>query len=247
MSEAAPAIGHNSGDPAPIFDYAAATYAVQAAALAHCALSAERQRGFGRWEEETCREIGDDLMQGRSGDFVKQLGVTIRIIEAARAECKMPALDIGKFVDAEFRILTEPLVKAKSVVETAMTNYARAKVAEQQRQARLAAEAEAQRQREAAEMAAMEAELLGDPTPSEPPPAPVQAPLPSVAEASRTHGDYGTTASLRGRWVHAVTDMNTVPRQYMMVNDAAVKAAIKAGVRDIPGINIFQEQKIGVR
>jgi hypothetical protein len=41
--------------------------------------------------------------------------------------------------------------------------------------------------------------------------------------------------------VHEVTDPAAVPRQYLMVNDAAIKAAIAGGVRDIPGVRIYED------
>jgi hypothetical protein len=42
-------------------------------------------------------------------------------------------------------------------------------------------------------------------------------------------------------WVYKVADLAKVPVAYMQINEAAVKAAIAAGVRDIPGLVIEQD------
>lgn len=44
-------------------------------------------------------------------------------------------------------------------------------------------------------------------------------------------------------WKFDVEDLSITPSQYLTIDDAKVKAAIKAGVRDIPGLKIYSEQK----
>jgi phage-related tail protein len=46
---------------------------------------------------------------------------------------------------------------------------------------------------------------------------------------------------------HRVTDPALVPREYLAVDDAAIKAAIKAGIRAIPGVEIYEEAEVRVR
>jgi hypothetical protein len=48
-------------------------------------------------------------------------------------------------------------------------------------------------------------------------------------------------------WKHEVTDAAAVPRAYLMVDDAAIKAAVKAGIRIIPGVRIFEDAEMRVR
>jgi diketogulonate reductase-like aldo/keto reductase len=38
-----------------------------------------------------------------------------------------------------------------------------------------------------------------------------------------------------------------VPREYLAVDDTAIKAAIKAGIRSIPGVEIYEEAEVRVR
>jgi hypothetical protein len=48
-------------------------------------------------------------------------------------------------------------------------------------------------------------------------------------------------------WKHEVIDAAAVPREYLMVDDKAITAAVKAGIRSIPGVRIFEEAEMRVR
>jgi hypothetical protein len=48
-------------------------------------------------------------------------------------------------------------------------------------------------------------------------------------------------------WDFEIVDESKIPREYLMVNEKAIRAAIKAGVRDIPGVRIFQKEELAVK
>lgn len=48
-------------------------------------------------------------------------------------------------------------------------------------------------------------------------------------------------------WKHEVIDAGAVPRQYLIVDEMAIRAAIKAGIREIPGVRIFEEMEMRIR
>ena len=48
-------------------------------------------------------------------------------------------------------------------------------------------------------------------------------------------------------WKHEVIDAAAVPREYLMVDDKAITAAVKAGIRAIPGVRIFEDAEMRVR
>lgn len=52
---------------------------------------------------------------------------------------------------------------------------------------------------------------------------------------------------LTKRWTHEVTDESQVPREYLVVDEKKVRAAIAAGTRSIPGIRIYQDESITLR
>ncbi|HAI82211.1 MAG TPA: hypothetical protein DCL43_00975 [Chitinophagaceae bacterium] len=53
----------------------------------------------------------------------------------------------------------------------------------------------------------------------------------------------GTTV----RWVFQVENINEVPREYMMVDEAKIRKAVQDGVRSIPGVRIYEDKSITLR
>lgn len=45
-------------------------------------------------------------------------------------------------------------------------------------------------------------------------------------------------------WKHRVLDANLVPREYLVVDDAKISRVVKAGMRTIPGIEIYEEEQV---
>lgn len=54
-------------------------------------------------------------------------------------------------------------------------------------------------------------------------------------------------ASTRKRWVATVIDETRVPREYLSIDQKAINAAVKAGVREIPGVTIEQQDELAIR
>lgn len=48
-------------------------------------------------------------------------------------------------------------------------------------------------------------------------------------------------------WTFNVTDPNLVPREYLVVDEKKIREAIRAEVREIPGVEIFQDTQIAIR
>lgn len=66
----------------------------------------------------------------------------------------------------------------------------------------------------------------------------------SAADRSRTRGDFAMV-SITETWKFRVVDAALVPREFLIINDAAVNAAIRGatGRREIAGLEIFKESK----
>jgi hypothetical protein len=253
-----PRLGHNNPPPDQIIDLDDATKAAQEKAAEHAARVAELLAGFERWK--ALGPIADDVRQGRSGDFAVLLGKDIKLIEADRTAVKEPVLALSRAVDAAFKAHTDPLLAAKQDIESAQTVYAKAKAAEalkaaQAERERLQREAAAQRQRdiEAAELAAAEAELNGEEAPAIVVAPVAQIALPTVAEVTRTNGDY-SLSSLKGTWKVRVVNAAEIPAAYMTPNLVLVEAAMKSSrvksgppTAVIPGVEFYLEEKIGNR
>jgi hypothetical protein len=52
--------------------------------------------------------------------------------------------------------------------------------------------------------------------------------------------------AMRRPWVFEVMEVNDVPSEYWTVDEAKIRAAVKAGVRAIPGVRIFQADQLAV-
>jgi hypothetical protein len=92
---------------------------------------------------------------------------------------------------------------------------------------------EAKRERERqAQIAKEEAEKLLSGQKLDPKPEPIRPVSPNV------------TVSTQTVWIYEVADLSKVPREYLDIDTVKVNQAIKAGVRDIPGLKIRSEERV---
>lgn len=175
------------------------------------------------------RAIGTDEEAGEYAETAKAIKAVAAQVEAARKREKADILEAGRTVDGFFSRLTDQLAPIVNKIVAAINAFQRAKLEAE----RKAAAEEAARQ-------AKEAALFDEPAP-----VPVAAPL--VREAARVTSFSGVKATASRKWVHEVMDPAAVPRQYLMVNDAAIKAAIAGGVRDIPGVRVYEDVRTSIR
>lgn len=233
--------GHNSGDPV---------------AMLH-----ENLPSF----TSDLRQRADDLMAGvarvpatldavtvgRAADFVKQLGVAVKQCEERRTATKQPYIEAGKVIDGAFKTISDRLAAGKREVEAKIHAHQQRVAAEERRkreeEARRLAE-EAKR----AEAAAQTGDALDEAIAAHGQAAAARAATEvKTAEIARARGEYGAVATVRTTWHHEVTNVADVPREYLMPNDAAIKAAIKAAANPkalvIPGVRIYSTDQTVIR
>jgi hypothetical protein len=194
----------------------------------------------------------------------------IKKLEDMRTEMVSPLNEKVKEVNSKFKFFSEPLNNAKNLLNDKMVAFQREEMRkaqalreeaerkireEQQRIAEERAEIERKRleterrlaneqlsakQKEyaqrklqedvarAKELAEMEAaqDISLAMIPDEP------------QQTTRTQS--GAKATFKKRWVWEVINTDEVPREFLCIDEAAVKKAIAMGVRDIPGIRIYQ-------
>ena len=75
---------------------------------------------------------------------------------------------------------------------------------------------------------------------------PVVVAAPVIPAAVVTRTDNGS-ASLRKVWAWKLVNFNMVPDELKTINDKAVNQAVKSGVRNIPGIEIYEESQTVIR
>lgn len=138
-------------------------------------------------------------------------------------------------INARFRQYAEPLARADRIVREKVLAYRREQE-ESQRKEREALQALADEARE--ELAEQAAEM-GLPEV----PAPV-VPGPEVRRTVRVDGGAVTT---RKYWTFEIVEAEAIPREYLKPDTDKIAAAVKAGVREIPGVRIFQAESLQVR
>jgi hypothetical protein len=248
------AMGHVASVPAegsnrPVMDLAAALAPDALAAwleheyAEHEARCAELAAAYDRFLVATASGIHDDDVTGRATDFAKVHKAELAAIDATRTRIKAPVLHAQRLIDGAGKKLTDPLKANTAEIEARIAVYLTAKA----ETARRAAEKEAQRLAALAQEAMRDAEpeeaitALRDAQHAE---ALATAPTPDL---TRTRSLSGAMAGLRDNFVWALEDITKVPTAYLQINDSVVKAAIKSGVRNIPGIRIWNDGRVVIR
>lgn len=212
-------------------------------------------------------EIEDEIVCGKVADLVKLVTACHKAAEGQRIARKEPFLESGRAVDGFFKGITDPLEKARKLLDQRLTAYQRRKAEEERRRR----EEEARRQREEAERARQEAEARAAALKNE---ADLRAAIAAeeqakqaqadaaaaqkaaeakAAELSRSRGDLGAVASLRTYWdfsdlVRAELDLEALrPHLPQDALEKAVRSFIRAGGRELRGCRIFENATTSVR
>jgi hypothetical protein len=156
--------------------------------------------------------------------------------DATRHALTDPAEAYKKTVIGVFKTAMEPAERALAMLDRGISSFflAQREAArkEQERLDKLAAAKQARLE--------AKAEAKGEEAP------PPIIPMPVVSGPAKTTqlagGGKVTTALV---WTFEVTDAAAVPREWLIVNEQAIGAAVRAGLRTIPGVRIFERPRVG--
>jgi len=217
--------------------------------------------------ERTPETVEDKETCGKMIDFVKQLKLAAKKTDQCRDDEKRPHLEAGNTIQAWFKGNQNQLLDAVKELEGRITVYQR-KVADEERkrreeQERIAREEQAKADRLAkeAEEAMQSDEGLENAIAAEEFAQEAQKVAESANNAvnanstsmSRQHSESGASASLSTFWDCKITDMAIIDLNALRnhinpdVIERAVKASVKAGVRIINGVKIFENTQSTVR
>jgi len=76
---------------------------------------------------------------------------------------------------------------------------------------------------------------------------PVVIPAPVVTDKPAVTRTEAGSASIRKGWTWKLVDVSKVPAEYLEVNRTLLNQAVKAGIRAIPGIEIYEEASTVIR
>jgi hypothetical protein len=222
----------------------------------HADLLARRDRllaAMDRLEAAHGAGIADEATAGKAADFVLLLEREARQVEEVRKSVKAPVLAAGRTLDRLLKAETsDRLTAAASRVARLLTEYQVRKIAAE----REVREQAARQAREAADTLAAAALAQPDAALREQALALDQiaqraeiAATAGLAALARTHSESGAVADLKEDWTYEVVDFAQVPREWLMVDDRKLRAAIRGpeGLRSIPGLRIHPEARTTVR
>lgn len=162
--------------------------------------------------------IWDEESAANGTDIAKLISESIKIAEDERKAIVKPFNDGVKAINGRFKTITEPLEQALGIVKGKILGFQR----EQEKLRRQQAE----EARKAAEASA--------------------APIVTPVIAEKTRGALATSYTIKTS-KYRVKDISKVRLDLLMVNDAAVKALMKQGVREEAGIEFYEEESVGIR
>ncbi len=173
-----------------------------------------------------------------ASDILSWVAKAKKQVEDKRKFLVKPLNDHVKAINEMFKGYMAPLEQADAMLRKKVLTYRQ----EQERirraeEERLRKEAEAERKR-------LEKQAKKEGVAPPPPPPPV---APTMQEQAKTvHSDMGAV-SAKMVWDFEIVDEDKVPRNFMIVNEKAIRAAVKAGVRNIPGVKVYQKEELAVR
>lgn len=187
--------------------------------------------------------ITDEASAEKAVEIASRAKKAAKNLEAARKAFVADPNNYVKEVNGLTKYYAEKLAAVERGIGAKHAVYQRAVEAERRRLEEEARK-EAERLRKAAEeearKAAEEAKANG-----EEPPAPPQVEIttPAVPKTDNVVRSQAGTAHVRQDWKFEIKNAAAVPREYLMVDERAIREAVKNGVREIPGVRVYQESK----
>lgn len=198
----------------------------------------------------------------KASDLLRFIKTTYKKAEDERKSITDPINKSVKALNAKFKTITDPLSQAEEKVKRKILSFEterRRKAEEEAReQARLdaiaAAEEEARRKAQEELDRAVDdgqIDMFADaaPEPVQIDESSIVVPDPIIQNAP-VRGAYGSTTSIVKRWTYRVTDIVALAEfdsSLVMTVSAEINRRIRDGVRDIPGLEIYQEEGISSR
>jgi len=161
-----------------------------------------------------------------ANDILKNINKGLKLIEEKRKSFTSPLNKSLKEINATFKAITEPINEAKQGLTTRLMGWRTAEQARIRQEQEKARKEEERRRKIQESHAAKGHKVKEDITPvSEPTPF-------GVIDNTKT----------QFRWTYEIEDEAMIPRQYLQVNGPAITKAVRDGVRDIPGVKIYQKE-----
>ena len=177
--------------------------------------------------------------------YLGEIAAIKKKAEGRRTELKGPLLEAGRALDGFVAELLKPILEADTLLRGRLLAYQQ----EQIRKAHAAAE-RIRREAEAAEQAAAQAAAQGDghgmdhallQAADKKQEAQALEKAPTAIQAAGMG-----SATIRKVWAFEVVNVAQVPREFLAVDEQAIRKAVAAGIREIAGVRIFEQESLSI-
>jgi len=161
-----------------------------------------------------------------ANEILKKITHGLKLMEEKRKSFTAPLNQSLKEINETFKQMALPVNAAKTALSDRLMSWRR------QEQARIDEERakavrEEERRRKIQEAHAAKGHVVKEDI------TPVVKPIPF---------SVNDTTKVQLRWTYEIEDDTKIPRDYLTVNGPAITQAVRAGVRDIPGVKIYQKE-----
>jgi hypothetical protein len=196
-------------------------------------------------------KTAEDMSQAT--DFLGQIKARQKRIEELRLSFTKPMNEALRNINNEFKSASDPLEKIERAVKAVMTAYhnleaekirkAQEKEAEKQR---IAFQKEQDKKRKELEQSNLtkkaQKEAIKEVNQEE------FVAKPTIEQEKTVKSDSGSSVTFKSVWkFRGVTNISIVPVEYLKVDEVAVNKAIRAGAREINGLDIIEEKEVSAR
>jgi len=171
-----------------------------------------------------------------AANMLGQIAKAKKTVEEKRKFFVAPLNEQVKRINDLFKQITTPLEKAEATLKAKVLAY------RQEQERKRQEEEEALRRLAETQQRKMEKLAAKNGMPIPPP-----IPMPVMPRQEKTINSGTTQLTARTVWDFEIVDESKVPREFLMVNEKALRAAIKTGVRNIPGVKIFQREELAIK
>ena len=179
-------------------------------------------------------EIVNDETDLDAAEFLAQVKTARKRVDELRHWFTDPLETHKKNIIARFKSTDAPLEQAQKIVGGKHLAYQRVQqeaARKEQERLRKLAEAKQARQAQRAEDKGLEA-------------PPVVIPMPTIQAPPKTIHTASGSVTTRTVWRHEVLDMAALPDEYKIADEVKLGKVVRAGVREIPGVRIYEEMVV---
>ena len=217
-------------------------------------------------QEAEALVIGGDEALGLAITSLAAIATVNRQGEAHRKRLVGPLNEHTKKINDVFHLVLDPVAEAERIIKRKIGDYQMEQRRKAEEAARLAElerrrlEADAMQRAEEAGRAAKAAseaptlplfverqeQAVATAGAAQEAAAKAAAPILTPAPPPKTVQVGGARATVKTHWTFKLTDFQKVPRAFLVLNETSVRKALDAGIREIPGLDIFEEPDVSV-